>query len=161
VWERDEVLRPSIKLELPAFADHIASESNGKNFVRSPNVHREHQFGSKKFEFAPQPGRTFLDFALIRNAIATPRTLSREAAADRGKVDLAAHGFFVPIKGRLKPAKERLTRCPSEWTTKDGLFVPRSLANQEDAAGHRASNHHWSLHAWASAAVRQRSEVRA
>ena len=161
VWERNEVLLPSVKVHLPTFANHIGQRVKRQELRDRQPSHWEHQFGSKELKLAPQPVRTLLNFEVARNPIPTTRIFSREAAADCGEVDPAAHGFFVPVQSRLKPAKERLTRRPGEWTTEDRFLTTWSLTNQEDAARHRASHHHRSVHARAAAAGRQRVEVRA
>ena len=161
MWKRNEVSCRSIKVELPGFADHIGQRVKWQELGDCQSAHREHQFGSKKIELAPQPVGTFLNLELVGNPIATMGIFSRKAAADSRKVDPAAHRFFIPSDCGVKPAKERLARCPSEWTTKERFLTTRSLSDQEDAAGHRASHHYRLVHARTSAAVRQGLKVRA
>ena len=151
----------TIKLYTPAFADHLRKRLEFKKLRDRQSAHREHQFGSKKIELAPQPVGTFLNLELVGNPIPTMGIFSRKAAADSRKVDPAAHRFLIPSDRGVKPAKERLARCPSEWTTKERFLTTRSLSDQEDAAGHRASHHYRLVHARTSAAVRQGLKVRA
>ena len=146
-------MRRSVKVDRPAFADHIGQRVKGQELGDCQSSHREDQFGSKKLKFAPQPVRTSLNFEIAWKPISTTKIFSGKAAADRRKVDSAAHGFFVPTKCGLKPAEERLARCPGKRTTKQGFFTARSLSDEEDLARHRASDHDRFVHGRASTAV--------
>jgi hypothetical protein len=160
VWKRNEVLHPSVKVDFPAFADHIGQRVKRQELRDRQSSHREHQFGLKEFKLPPQPVRTSLNFKIGWNSVATTRIFSGKTAADRRKVDPAAHRFFIPIKRCLKPAKEGLARCPGKRTAKHGFFTTWSLPDEEDLAGHRASDYDRFVHGRASAAVRQRLKVR-
>jgi hypothetical protein len=161
VWERNEVLRRSVKVHRPALADHISQRVEGQELRDGQSAHREHQFGSKELKLAPQPVGALLNLEMAGDAVAAMRIFARKAAADRREVDATAHGFFIPAKCGLKPAEESLAGRPSERTTEDRFLAAWSLSNQENAAAHGASNHDRFVHTWTSAAVRQRLEVRA
>ena len=153
-------MRPTVKVDLPAFADDIGQRVEWQELRNRQSSHRENQFGSKKFKLAPQPIGALLYFGIARNSIAATRIFPREAAADRRKINPAAHGFFVPAECGLKPMEEGLARCPGKRATEDWFLIAGSLSDKEDLAGHRASNHDRSVHAWAPAAVRQLFKVR-
>jgi hypothetical protein len=161
VWERNEVWRRSVKVHPPAFADHIGQRVKRQELRNGQSAYREHQFGSKKLELAPQPVRALLNLEIAGDAVAATRIFARKATADRREVDSAAHRFFIPAKGGFKPAKEGLTRCPSERAAENRFLAARSLSNQENATAHRASNHDRFVHARTSAAVRQCLKVHA
>ena len=161
MWKRNEVSCRSIKVDLPAFADHIGQRVKSQKLRDRQSSHREDQFGSEKLKLPSQPARTSLNFEFAWNTIAATRIFSGKAAADRRKVDLAAHRFFVPTECELKPPEKGPARCPGKRTTKDRFFTARSLSDEEDLARHRASNDYRFVHARASAAVRQRLQVRA
>jgi hypothetical protein len=151
----------SVKVDLPALADHIGQGVKPQELGDCQSSHRKHQCGSKKLKFAPQPVRTLLNFEIARNSIAATRVFSGKAAANRRKIDPTAHRFFIPAKCGLKPSEEGLARCPGKRTTKGWFSIARGLSDEEDLAGHRTSNHDRFVHGWASAAVRQRLKVRA
>ena len=150
-----------VKIQLPALADHIGQRVKLQELGDRQSSYREHQFGLKEIKLSPQPVRTSLNFKIGWDPVATTRIFSGKAAADRRKVDPAAHRLFIPIKRALKPAEEGLARCPGKRAAKHGFFTARSLSDEEDLAGHRASDHYRFVHGRASTAVRQRMKVRA
>ena len=150
-----------MKVDRPTFADHIGQRVKWQKLRDRQSSHREDQFGSEKLKLPSQPVRTLLNLQIAWNTIATARIFSGKAAADRRKVNLAAHRFLVPPECGLKPPEKGPARCPGKRTTKDRFFTARSLSDEEDLAPHRASNDYRFVHSRASAAVRQRLQVRA
>lgn len=108
--------------------------------------HRHHQLRSEQLEFPAQPIGAPGDLAGCRHPVASLRTLARETAANRRKVNPIANLLFRPTRSTGEPFEKRLPRRPGKRPAGLGLFVARRLPDEQHPAPHCAAHDTWPLH---------------
>jgi len=139
VRERDDIDPPLAACHELHGSDLFDERACWEELLDRDAAHRQNQSGLEQLDFALQPRAAIEQLFRTRHAISAFRILAGETAASSGDVDASAELLFVQAQ-REEPLEELFARGPRKGAAERGLFVARSLPDEEH------SGLHWSPH---------------
>jgi hypothetical protein len=122
-------------------------------------AHRNYETRFQNLDLVIHPGRAIANFIRRRNTIATGWSFAGETSTDRCEINFRSNNRFIHSAKGFEPLKKRFARGVRKRSLQDRFPWARRLTDQHYVTHHCAARHGRRLHARATPALHELSDM--